>query len=108
MVDDDGASCFGQPFGSEDLEIFLVAPMGHGGTIQHLASVDDISNPRSESRTRLALALQPRIVLLGLEPAVVDWGLKLSPSVADEMDELVEAASDQLRRWQVELIGKPA
>ena len=52
--------------------------------------------------------LPSRIVLLGLEPAVVDWGLELSPPVADKLDELVEAASDELRRWQVELIEKPA
>lgn len=29
---------------SEDLEIFLVAPMGHGEVIQHLATVFDTSN----------------------------------------------------------------
>ena len=51
--------------------------------------------------------LPSRIVLLGLEPAVVDWGLELSPPVADKLDELVEAASDELRIWQVEFFKKP-
>jgi transcriptional regulator with PAS, ATPase and Fis domain len=39
--------------GSFDLEIFLVAPMGHDGPIQHLATVLDIGDPRSGSRTSL-------------------------------------------------------
>jgi hydrogenase maturation protease len=53
-------------------------------------------------------SLPSRIVLLGLEPAVVDWGLELSAPIAAKLDELVEAASDELRRWQVPLSEKTA
>jgi hydrogenase maturation protease len=38
-------------------------------------------------------------VLLGLEPASLDWGAELTPAVADSMSTLVEAALAQLRLW---------
>jgi hydrogenase maturation protease len=41
--------------------------------------------------------LPPRVVLLGLEPAVVDWGLDLSPSIADKLKKLVEAAVKEVK-----------
>jgi hypothetical protein len=46
----DGGNIF---LGSEDLEIFLLAPIGHDGPIQHLAAVLDIGDPRSGSSTSL-------------------------------------------------------
>jgi hydrogenase maturation protease len=44
-----------------------------------------------------------RIVLLGIEPALVEWGLDLSPSVAAALDELVECAMQELRDWGVSI-----
>jgi hydrogenase maturation protease len=44
--------------------------------------------------------LPSKIVLLGLEPAIVDWGLELSPAVADRLDDLVETALKELHRWR--------
>jgi hydrogenase maturation protease len=40
---------------------------------------------------RLLGTLPARIVLWGIEPASLDWGLDLSPPVAARLDELVEA-----------------
>jgi hypothetical protein len=33
--------------GCEDLEVFLVAPMGHGRPVEHLAGILDTGNPFS-------------------------------------------------------------
>ncbi|MDI6793189.1 MAG: HyaD/HybD family hydrogenase maturation endopeptidase [bacterium] len=43
------------------------------------------------------------VVLWGVEPAVVDTGLELSPPVAARVDELVEKVGGELRRWEVEV-----
>ena len=40
-------------------------------------------------------------VLLGLEPASLDWGTELSPTVAAALDDLVAAATAQLDAWSV-------
>jgi hydrogenase maturation protease len=42
----------------------------------------------------------PEIVVLGVQPATVDWGTSLSPAVHASVARLVEAALDQLRAWQ--------
>jgi hydrogenase maturation protease len=39
------------------------------------------------------------MVLLGVEPAVLDPGMELSPAVAARVDELVDMALRELRRW---------
>lgn len=41
----------------------------------------------------------PHIVLLGLEPAAVEWGLDLSPPVAAGIEPLVAAMVTELRLW---------
>jgi len=42
-----------------------------------------------------------RVVICGLEPAVVDWGLELSPNIAPRIDNLVESVVQELRDWGV-------
>jgi hydrogenase maturation protease len=42
-----------------------------------------------------------RIVLWGIEPATIEWGLDLSPPVAAALDELVERAVQELHSWGV-------
>ena len=42
-----------------------------------------------------------RIVLWGIEPAAIEWGLDLSPSVASALDKLVECAVQELHNWGV-------
>ncbi len=47
--------------------------------------------------------LYPRnVVLWGVQPAVLDAGLDLSPLVAARVDELAEKVVEELRRWGVE------
>jgi hydrogenase maturation protease len=41
--------------------------------------------------------LPARIVLWGMEPAEIDWGLELSPQVADRLHALAEAVAQELR-----------
>jgi hydrogenase maturation protease len=47
--------------------------------------------------------LPERVVLWGLEPASLDWGLELSAPIATQIDALVDAAVGELRAWGVEL-----
>jgi len=47
--------------------------------------------------------LPEQVVLWGLEPASLEWGLELSPPVAAQIDALVDAAVGELRAWGVEL-----
>jgi hydrogenase maturation protease len=42
-----------------------------------------------------------RIVLWGIEPATIEWGLDLSLPVAGALDELVKCAAQELRNWGV-------
>lgn len=46
------------------------------------------------------------IVLLGVEPAVLDPGMELSPAVSVRVDELVDMALTELRRWGVKAHSK--
>ncbi len=43
----------------------------------------------------------PRVVLWGMEPASLEWGLSLSPPVAAQLDTLVHAVVKELRDWGV-------
>lgn len=45
--------------------------------------------------------LPDRVVLCGLEPASLDWGLALTPAVAAQLDALVDAALRELADWGV-------
>ena len=43
--------------------------------------------------------LPTRVVLWGMEPASMDWGLALSEPVAYALDGLVESVAEELRAW---------
>jgi hydrogenase maturation protease len=47
--------------------------------------------------------LPQRVVLWGLEPASLDWGVGLSATVDSQLDGLVEAASRELAEWGIPL-----
>ncbi len=47
--------------------------------------------------------LPEQVVLWGLEPASLEWGLELSAPIAAQIDALVDAAAGELRAWGVEL-----
>ena len=43
-------------------------------------------------------SLPERVVLLGLQPENVDWGLDLTPTIEAAMDKLVESTTDFIRQ----------
>jgi len=47
--------------------------------------------------------LPEQVVLWGLEPASLEWGLELSAPITAQIDALVDAAAGELRAWGVEL-----
>lgn len=47
--------------------------------------------------------LPEQVVLWGLEPASLDWGLELSAPIAAQIDALVDVAVGELRAWGVVL-----
>ncbi len=51
---------------------------------------------------RLTDLYPEEVVLWGMEPAVVDTGLELSPLVAAQVDELVKKVVEELQRWGIE------
>ena len=56
--------------------------------------------------SQLRGAVPPQLVVWGLEPAVLETGVGLSPAVAAGMDALVEAVAGELRQWGVDVILK--
>jgi hydrogenase maturation protease len=43
---------------------------------------------------------RPEIVILGVEPEKIDYGLELTPAVAAALPQLTAAVHDQVRRWR--------
>ncbi len=50
---------------------------------------------------RLVGNLPAQVVVCGLQPGTVDWGLDLSPTIAGQVDRLVSLAVEVLRNWGV-------
>jgi hydrogenase maturation protease len=46
------------------------------------------------------------LVLVGVQPGVIDTGLELSPAVAAQVSSLVDAALSQLSQWGIEWTTK--
>ncbi len=55
------------------------------------------------SVARLRDILPRRVALLGVQPALVETGLELSPTIAAQMDTLEQVVLDMLREWGVVL-----
>ena len=64
-------------------------------------SVHQVGLQELLATSRLQGTLPPRVVLWGMEPAAIEWGLDLSPSVAASLDELVDAVARELRDWHL-------
>ncbi len=47
------------------------------------------------------------IVVLGVQPEATGWGTQLTPVVQRALPRLVEAALDQMARWQAAMPGAP-
>ena len=52
--------------------------------------------------------LRARVVLWGMEPAEIDWGLEFSPPVTARLDALSEAVVRELRTWGADLAWRPS
>ncbi|MDR3591495.1 MAG: HyaD/HybD family hydrogenase maturation endopeptidase [Negativicutes bacterium] len=102
--------------GSEKLLVVdAIAGGGPPGSFYHLAG-DDVKVYFSEKVSLHELGIrdvlaalevlgQPvaEVVVLGVEPAVLDLGLELTPVVAAAVDETVAAVLAQLKDWRVEV-----
>ena len=45
--------------------------------------------------------LPERVVLYGLEPEIIGWGIELSPNIAPQIDKLVASVVQELRDWGI-------
>ena len=52
---------------------------------------------------RLVGNLPAQVVICGLQPETVDWGLDLSATIAGQVDRLVSLAIEELRCWGVRM-----
>jgi hydrogenase maturation protease len=50
---------------------------------------------------RLVGNLPAQVLVCGLQPETVDWGLDLSPTIAGQLDGLVDLAVEALGRWGI-------
>jgi hydrogenase maturation protease len=50
---------------------------------------------------RLLGNLPAQVVVCGLQPENVEWGLDLSPTIAGQMDRLINLTIEELRSWGV-------
>ena len=55
--------------------------------------------------SRLRNTLPPHLVLWGMEPATLDWGLDLTPPVAAALDGLVTAVVQEIERWGTSVLS---
>ena len=65
------------------------------------SSPHEVGLPDLLAVTRLRGTKPPEIVVLGMQPGVIELGWDLSAEVAARLDELVAAAVDQLRVWDI-------
>ena len=58
--------------------------------------------------TRLRGTEPGEVVVLGMQPAVVELGWELSEPVSQHLDTLVQAAVSELRRWGIQVRAREA
>ena len=71
------------------------------------SSPHEVGLPDLLAVTRLRGTQPPEVVVLGMQPGVIELGWDLSPAVAAQLEALVMAAVDQLRDWGIELTPIP-
>jgi hydrogenase maturation protease len=69
-------------------------------------SMHQVGLQEALAMARLRGTLPSQLVLLGIVPAVLDWGLALSPAVAAQLDALVEAAAAELAAWGLAVLQR--
>ena len=99
------------------LALDAVQAGGPPGTVYSfgVADVDDAGVKASLHELNLLATLRflkekdkPEIVILGVEPQTIDYGLDLTPPVAAALPRLLQAARDIVGRWRKPQARKPA
>jgi hydrogenase maturation protease len=67
------------------------------------SSPHEVGLPDLLAVARLRGTEPPEVVVLGMQPGVIELGWDLSPAVTAQLDALVTAAVDQLRAWGFDL-----
>jgi hydrogenase maturation protease len=93
----DAAQAGGSPGAVRELvEGDLVAPRGRGATTLHAVNL-------LASRHLMAPgAVWPEVLILGVEPAVLDYGLALSPAVAAALPQVERRCREIVAAWQTQ------
>ncbi len=68
----------------------------------HAKTVHEVSLADLLDIARLTDTLPARRALIGIEPAVVDWGSALTPAVHEAVAEAISRVRDLLARWDAE------
>ena len=68
----------------------------------HAKTVHEVSLADLLDIARLTDSLPPRRALVGIEPAVVDWGSELTPEVRGAVTEVIVRVRELLARWDAE------
>ena len=67
--------------------------------LSHKMSMHQVGLQELLAVSELQGMLPSCVVVCGMEPASLDWGLDLSPPVASHLDSLVQSVVRQLRDW---------
>jgi hydrogenase maturation protease len=90
------AAAMGAPPGT--VRVFEGAAMDRRLAL-HAKSVHEVSLADLLDIARLTDTLPPRRALVGIEPAVVDWGDELTPAVRSAVPEAIARIRDLLAGW---------
>ena len=109
----DAGTCSEVAFDLETAERVIVVDAAHGGrppgtvyrfTGEEIAfeSAEDLRSTHSVDllhtlRSRSCNGHTPKIVVIGVEPEEIDWGLDLSTEVAAGLSRIVEIVQEELR-----------
>jgi hydrogenase maturation protease len=72
---------------------------------RHAKSVHEVSLADLMDIARLTGTLPRRRALIGIEPAVVDWGDGLTPAVEAALPAVLPRVRELIRRWDLEAAG---
>lgn len=72
---------------------------------RHAKSVHEVSLSGLLDMARLTDTLPERRALIGIEPALVDWGDRLTPAVAAALPEVARRVRELLARWDAQDAG---
>ena len=74
-----------------------------GQVLSRKLSMHQAGVPELLAVGRLVGNLPAQVVVCGLQPEIVEWGLDLSPTIAGQVDRLVSLAIEELRCWGIQV-----